>query len=56
MFRNPKYFDVIEVLEEVPSYERLMNIIASKEGDFSPNMQKLKKLPEKVANQHGVHF
>ena len=56
MFRNPKYFDVIEVLEEVPSYERLMNIIADKEGDFSPNMQKLKKLPEKVANQHGVHF
>jgi len=56
MFRNPKYFDVIEALEEVPSYERLMNIIAGKEGDFSPNMQKLKKLPEKVANQHGMHF
>ena len=56
MFQYPEYFDVIEVLEEVPSYERLMNIIADKEGDFSPNMQKLKKLPEKVANQHGIYF
>lgn len=56
MFQHPEYFDVIEVLEEVPSYERLMNIIAGSEGDFSPNMQKLKKLPEKVANQHGVYF
>ncbi len=56
MFPYAEYFDVIEVLQEVPSYERLMNIIAGKEGDFSPNMQKLKKLPEKVANQHGVRF
>ncbi len=55
---NPraKYFDVIEVLESVPSYKRLMNIIAAKEGDFSPNMRRLKLIPEYIANQHGVYF
>ena len=56
MFPNPEYFDVIEVLEEVPSYERLMRIIADKEGPSSPSMEKLKKLPQFVANQNGVHY
>jgi hypothetical protein len=56
MFKYPDYWDVIQVLQEVPSYERLMNIIADREGDFSPTMKILKKLPEKVANQHGVHY
>ena len=56
MFPNPEYFDVIQVLQEVPSYERLMRIIADEEGDSSPSMKKLKKLPEFVANQHGVHY
>jgi len=56
MFPHAEYFDVIEVLEEVPSYERLMSIIADKEGDSSPNMKKLKKLPQFVANQNGVHY
>jgi hypothetical protein len=55
---NPraKYFDVIDVLEEVPSYERLMRIISNQYGDFSPIMKRLKQIPEKVANQHGVYF
>ena len=55
---NPraKYFDVIEVLEAVPSYERLMQVISSKEGDFSPSMRRLKLIPEYIANQHGVYF
>jgi len=56
MFKYPDYWDVIAVLQEVPSYERLMNIIADREGDFSPTMKILKKLPEKVANQHGVYY
>ena len=56
MFPYAEYFDVIEVLQEVPSYERLMRIIAKKEGDSSPSMKKLKKLPQFVANQHSVHY
>jgi hypothetical protein len=56
MFKYPDYWDVIAVLQEVPSYERLMNIIADREGDFSPTMKRLKDLPEKVANQHGVYY
>lgn len=56
MFPSAGYWDVIDAIQEVPSYERLMNIIADSEGDLSPDMQKLKKLPEKVANQHGVYF
>ena len=56
MFPNARYSDVIDVLEEVPSYERLMSIISNQYGDFSPPMKKLNKLPEKVANQHGIYF
>ena len=43
-------------MENTQVREAVMNIIADKEGDFSPNMQKLKKLPEFVANQHGVYY
>ena len=56
--KNPraKYFDVVGAMEEVPSYKRLMQIVAQKEGDFSQNMQKLNKLPERLANALGVRF
>ena len=56
--KNPraKYFDVVGAMEQVPSYKRLMQIVAQKEGDFSQNMQKLNKLPEKLASELGVRF
>lgn len=52
----PEYWDVIETLQSLPSYTKLMNVVAEKEGDFSPAMTRLKDLPEKVANQHGVNY
>lgn len=52
----PEYWDVIETLQNIPGYYRLMNIVSDKEGDFSPTMKRLNKLPEKVANQHGVFY
>ena len=52
----PEYWDVIETLQSIPAYTRLMSIVADKEGDFSPIMKRLNGLPEKVANQHGVFY
>ena len=52
----PEYWDVIDTLQSIPAYTRLMNIVSDKEGDFSPTMKRLNGLPEKVANQHGVFY
>ena len=52
----PAYWDVIGTLQNIPSYDRLMKIVSDKQGDFSPTMKRLKDLPERVANQHGVHY
>ena len=53
---DPFFWDIIELCQEVPGHSKLMNIIAKKEGDFGPNMEYLKNLPEKVANSYGVYF
>lgn len=47
-FKHAKYWDLINAIQEVPSYEKLMRVVSEKEGDFSPTMETLKSLPDRV--------
>ena len=47
-FKHARYWDLIDAVQEVPSYEKLMRVVSSKEGDFSPTMETLKSLPDAV--------
>ena len=47
-FKHARYWDLIDTIQEVPSYEKLMRIVSEKEGDFSPTMKTLMSLPDRV--------
>ena len=48
MFKHARYSDIINATKEVPSYEKLKQIVSEKEGYTSENMKELEALPGRV--------
>ncbi len=47
-FKHARYWDLINATKEVPSYEKLKQIVSEKEGYTSENMKELEALPGRV--------